>query len=79
MYEYKMIQIPRTLQVTAKTQDTALASLMQDLVNQHAVDGWEFYRVDSLSVMVPAGCLTALFGARETYTQYSVVCFRKPR
>jgi hypothetical protein len=79
MYDYKMIQIPRTLQVTAKTQDTALASLMQDLVNQHAVGGWEFYRVDALSVMVPAGCLAALGGARETYTQYSVVCFRKTR
>lgn len=79
MYEYKMVQIPRTIQVTAKTQETALANLMQELVNRHAVGGWEFYRVDSLSVMVPPGCLGALGGARETYTQYSVVCFRKPR
>ena len=79
MYSYHVVQIPQVLQVSAKEQDTALAALMQRLIEQNAAQGWEFYRVDTLSVAVAPGCLAALFGARQTFTPYSVVTFRRPR
>ena len=47
-------------------------------VNQMAVQGWEFYRVDPIGVEVRPGCLAGLFGAFVQQITYYVVTFRAP-
>ncbi len=78
-YEHKMVQIKPTIAVhgSAHSGDDA-ARYLQDVVDQHTADGWEFYRVDTLSVAVPPGCLAAFFGAAPAHDQYYVVTFRRP-
>ncbi len=51
---------------------------MQTLANEYAAQGWEFYRVDTIGVVVQPGCLASLFGAQRTVTEYYVVTFRRP-
>jgi hypothetical protein len=77
-YEYKMVQIRPTVAVQASEHigDEA-ARYLQSVVNERAVNGWEFYRVDTLSVAIPPGCLAGIFGAPTAYNQYYVVTFRR--
>lgn len=81
---YKMVQIPSNLQVAAqnlfgKAPDTAqfAAQYLERIVNAEAVDGWEFHRVDRLSVASSPGCLGVLMGQKTVDITYSVVTFRK--
>jgi hypothetical protein len=76
-YEYRMIQAAPAVQaskVGPKGQEAA--KYLERVVNEGAVDGWEFYRMDSLSEHRPAGCLG--IGQPEV-NQYYVVTFRRPK
>ncbi len=79
-YEYKMIQVPPNIVVKEKEhKGNEAAYYLQSLVNEQAVEGWEFYRINTVGVVISAGCLATLFGARETLREYYVVTFRKSR
>jgi hypothetical protein len=79
-YEYKMVQIPPTIVVKQKEFiGNEAAYYLQTLANEHAAQGWEFCRVDTIGVVVQPGCLASLFGARRTLTEYYVVTFRRPK
>ena len=75
MYEYKMVQVPPNLLVGAKQANTAAADFVQNLANTNAVDGWEFFRIDTMGVGVPRGCLST----GQDVSQYYVVTFRRPK
>ena len=83
-YEYKMIQIPRTITVKAKElQGNEAADYLQSLTNQLAAEGREFFRVDEIGVEVEPGCLASLLalllGVKKTLIRYYVVTFRRPK
>ena len=78
-YRYKMIQIAPSLVVNAQVvQGQEAAQHLEGIVNQWAAAGWEFYRVDTMGIYTPPGCLAGLFGGQTTYSQYYVVTFRRP-
>jgi len=73
-YTYKMVQIAPSLVVKAgQQQGQEAAQHLETLVNQWATLGWEFYRVDTMGIYTPPGCL----GGQTTHTQYYVVTFRR--
>ena len=77
-YEYKMGQIPPSIEVKEKHyRGQEAAYYLQSIVNEQAKEGWEFYRVDSVGVLRRPGCLAGLLGAKETMLEYYVVTFRK--
>ena len=79
-YEYMMIQMPPTISVPAKEwRGHEAAFYLQSIANEQAAQGWEFYRVDTVGVVVKPGCLGMLFGARQSLVEYFVVTFRKSR
>ena len=61
-YEYKMVQIPPNIEVRGAPKGQEAAWYLQDIVNKMAKEGWEFYRVDEVGVVVQPGCLGMLFG-----------------
>lgn len=78
-YVYKMIQVAPSLIVQShQEQGQEAANYLEQIVNQWAATGWEFYRVDAMAIFTPVGCLGALFGGQPTTTQYYVVTFRRP-
>lgn len=80
MYEYTMVQIPKNIGVKAsKHKGNEAAAYLQEVVGEYAVDGWEFYRVDTINVSVLPGCLSGLFGGREQVDAYNVISFRRQR
>lgn len=79
MYQYQMVQVPPNIQIQAKEQrGNEAATYLQNVVNSHSKEGWEFYRVDPIGVSVQPGCLASLLGQKEQITTYYVITFRKP-
>lgn len=72
--EYKMVPIPRTF----RAQESEVAAYMQQLANQHAAEGWHFYRIDEIGVVNSPSCIGVLLGNRETVVPYYVVTFKRP-
>jgi hypothetical protein len=78
-YDYKMVEVaPRLAFDKGEKTKGRLAAYLEEIVNQHASQGWEFYRVDSMSKTIHPGCLGALFGERSRAIMYYVVTFRRP-
>jgi len=75
-HEYRMLQIPPSITVKHAFGNEA-AIYLQSIVNEQASQGWEFIRVDTIGINVPAGCLAGLFGGQSTTQQYYVVTFRR--
>ncbi len=73
MYEYRMIQVPPTIETERKTMDSAAANYLQSIVDTHAVDGWEYYRVDTIGVAERPGCTRQNLVPVNSY----VVTFRR--
>jgi hypothetical protein len=79
-YQYKMMQVPPVIKIKAKEyQGGEAAAYMEEIVNQEAQTGWEFYRVDTLGVYTQAGCIAALFGGKDELFEYYVITFRKEK
>lgn len=77
-YQYKMMQVPPVIKLKAKDrQGGEAASYLEQIVNQEAQSGWEFYRVDTIGVYTQAGCIASLFGSKDELIEYYVVTFRK--
>ena len=80
MYEYQMVQIPPTLLVRTKAEKgTAAGQYLQDLANEHAARGWEYFRVDTMGVHTPPGCLGAVASQKGEMVEYYVVVFRREK
>lgn len=76
-YEYKMVQVPPTIEVGREQRGNEAAAYLQAVVREQAEQGWEFYRVDQIGVVTRPGCLASLFGARQTLVHYFVITFRR--
>jgi len=77
-YVYKMVQVSEHVSAQKETlKENEAASYLQELVNKHAKQGWEFFRVDEifLSISSPAAFGERSFSAPiKTY----IVTFRRP-
>jgi hypothetical protein len=77
-YQYKMAQIPPHIAVDTKQKsDDVAAQYLQTVANKFAKEGWEFFRVDTITVTVQPTCLQLIFGQRMTTNAYYVITFRR--
>ncbi|EGB0933349.1 TPA: DUF4177 domain-containing protein [Escherichia coli] len=77
MFKYKMVQIPPNVIINSRKtdKDSAAAIYLEDVVNNMAGRGWEFYRIDSIGVAEAPGCS----GKKDIGpTVYYVITFRMP-
>ncbi|MEM9762803.1 MAG: hypothetical protein AAF968_09865, partial [Pseudomonadota bacterium] len=73
-YQYKLVGAPErgTRRRGTKTGSERVAAAMQEIVAQHAQEGWEYLRTDTLPVSEPRGFLG---GRREVMR--AVLVFRR--
>ncbi len=55
-YEYKSIPFNATISITNDYSEVAL--MYEDIINKHAVNGWELYLIDQVTAHKPQGCFT---------------------
>lgn len=77
MYEYNMVQMSSSVENSRRGQPGSAAAYLQHIVEKYAVDGFEFYRVDSLGVLDPPGCIAGVFGGKHEYHSVHVATFRR--
>lgn len=78
LYEYKMVQVPPTILVTAEAGNEA-AQYLEKIVGEMSEKGWEFHRIDEIGVRTEPGCLLSLLGQKASHSVYYVISFRKER
>lgn len=78
-YQYRMVQLAPIVTIEhGKQKGNEAALYLQNIVDDHAKQGWEFYRIDTIGVAEKPGCLAGLFGAKATAIEYYVATFRAP-
>lgn len=81
-WEYKIYPIPRDISIPKRkgqTPEQAVAMAIQDMLNQEAASGWEYYRTETINVAEVPGCLASLLGQREVPRTFNFIVFRRPR
>lgn len=79
-YEYKMVPLSKYLSVReGKSLSEALATLVEEIVEEMSNKGWEYYRSDSYTMQENIGCLSELFGKKAEECTYNLLVFRKEK
>ena len=73
-YRYRVI--PFIGQSKGSISPSEVASQLENVISEHAVDGWEFYQLSDVNIEVQPGCLAGLFGAKTQYMRFDQVIFR---
>jgi hypothetical protein len=53
-----------------------VATQLERVINQYAVNGWEFYELADVNIEVRPGCIAGLFGASAQYVRFDQLIFR---
>lgn len=54
-----------------------VASQLENLINEHAAQGWEFHQLGSVNIEVKPGCIGGLLGRESDYVRYDQAIFRR--
>ncbi|WP_245601145.1 hypothetical protein WMO13_06505 [Ignatzschineria larvae DSM 13226] len=79
-YTYKMVQIAPMLSINEKDRKgNELAQYLERVVNEHAVEGWEFDRVDTFTeeIIAKPGCFGGKSEDLKKQRSSYVASFRK--
>ena len=78
-YEYRVVPFVGQLKRGVFNVENAnkVSEQLQDVINKHSKQGWEFYCVDKIDIQVNPGCLAALFGAKVSVISFDQVIFRR--
>lgn len=74
-YEYKVVPAPRKARKIKgiKTPEARFAHVLQEVINEHAADGWAFQRAETLPVDERQGLTSSQTVFRD------LLVFRRPR
>ena len=78
-YEYKCVAAPKELIIKKQAEMDKAVAGFANIINNEAVQGWEFYSMEQIATTVPVGCLAALFGKKEETTYINMLIFRRMR
>ena len=75
-YEYKCVPAPMDLVVNSPKDGASAVVRFADIINQDAVDGWEFYSMETISVSTRPGCGSS---GKEGPVAFNMLVFRRPK
>lgn len=78
-FEYKCVAAPKELIIKKQADMDKAVAGFANIINNEAVQGWEFYSMEQIATTVPVGCLAALFGKKEETTYSNMLIFRRAR
>jgi hypothetical protein len=76
--QYKMVQVPPSVAGKLSGGGEEAAEYLQDIANKMAADGWEFQRMDAMTVVKPVGCFGLVMSAKGETVSVYVMTFAKP-
>ena len=78
-YKYKVVPFLGQLKRGVVSMDNAskVSEQLQELIDRHAAEGWDFYRIDKVDIQISPGCLAGLFGSKVSFITFDQVVFRR--
>jgi hypothetical protein len=76
-FEYRIVPFIGDVSSRDKRSAQKVADQLQAVINANIGNGWEFYRIDQVQIVVSPGCLGALFGGSQTTVALDQVTFRR--
>jgi hypothetical protein len=77
-YIYKCIPAPETIMIGKDSHIRAVEEY-EAIINENAVNGWEFFTTDYIYSKQKPGCLGALFGKKEEEMRFKLLIYRKEK
>lgn len=79
MSQYKYLTVPfaGVTKEKDKNKGDTLAKQLHKTIAHYAERGWEFYRVDALTIVIKNGCVASLTGNPFSSQVFDVVTFRR--
>ena len=79
-YEYTVVPFIGKLKsgLFGSVQDAGdVSKQLEDVICQHASQGWEFVALNDVNIEIKPGCLAGLFGSKVAYMPFDQVIFRR--
>jgi len=78
-YLYKVVPFSGSFKtgVLGREGPETASKQLEDVINSHVSQGWEFYSVSQINMLIKPGCLAFLFGDRRSTVPYDQVIFRR--
>lgn len=73
-YQYKTVPAPKVLSIKTEKETAAAINGFGDLLNQEAVDGWEFHSMQTITVSEAQGCSGS---GQAKVTHYNMLVFHR--
>lgn len=72
---YKVV--PFMGQIKSGASAKEVSAQLENIINSHASQGWDFCSVDSVNITIRPGCLAGLLGGKTSYVRYDQVIFKR--
>ncbi len=76
--QYKTVAGPAALTIGAKDSYDKAVNEYANIIQRHAVDGWELAFIQEIPVIRQPGCLAALLGDKGSQVTFNMLVFRRP-
>lgn len=63
MYVYKCVQVPQLIKIGKKDAHSIAVQEYENLVNEHANEGWEYVGVDAIESFFQQGCFKSIMAS----------------
>lgn len=78
-FEYRILPFLGDIRSRDQRSAQRVSEQLKATIDANIGDGWEFYRIDQVQILVRPGCLAAIFGARASTMALDQVIFRRDR
>lgn len=75
-YEYKCVPGLKELVVKSIAESSKAIAGYANIINAEAVDGWEFYSLESMTVSQAPGCFSS---GKEPQATFNMLVFRREK
>jgi hypothetical protein len=79
-YRYRVVPFIGRMQTGLFSSDSAqtVSEQLQNVINEQASHGWDFYSLEKVNIEVQPGCIGGLLGQSASYITSDQVVFRQP-
>ena len=79
-FTYKCVATPAIIDAGAKEKDlqSSVAGTYEKIINGAAIDGWELVNIDTVSSVLPTGCLSSFSNSKRETVTFKIFTFKMP-
>ena len=77
MNHYQYRAVPFIGRIKGSGSADQVSAQLQNIIDVHARDGWEFHSLGNVNIEVRPGCLGAIVGAKVSYIRYDQLVFQR--